>query len=159
MLRAQGRGTGEVAKTCGYKPDWGVASRMARLFFLRQNRSMRSNMPSSTVSHPSTRCCDLSWILVDRHQAKGERFWFQSWRRNFVRPCLTTTLTLSMMRFSDALDPHLLATTHIKQLTGSPDSKGCHHFKNNAQSRPCYPQRDFFRSNAILQLHFLESPS
>ena len=28
-----------------------------------------------------------------------------------------------------------------------------------ARSRPCYPKRDFFRSSAILQLHFLESPS
>ena len=53
---------------------------------------------------------------------------FQSRRRRFVRPSLTTTstLTLTMMRFSD---PHLLATTHIQQLPGPSES-------NDAQSAP-----------------------
>ena len=46
----------------------------------------------------------------------------------------TPTMIMTMIRFSGTLEPHLLTTTHIQQVTRASDSKWCHHFENDAQS-------------------------
>ena len=86
--------------------------------------------------------------------ARGERR-VQSQRPRFDRgQRLTTTPTMTMttIRFSGALELHLLTTTHIRQVTHASDSKRSHHFENDAQSTAAIP-------TVILQARFLESPT
>ena len=47
-----------------------------------------------------------------------------------------------VQRCSSTLYPHYSITPYIRRVTRALDSKGCHHFENDAQSAVALPHRD-----------------